>query len=255
MPASPSVAAQLHALSLHLGQRKDELLQRWREAVRRDPELAATAGLARGALDDHIPRILEDFEHRLRADHALQAMRVELMNLFLKYEGPERLAVEGDVLKLQRILQNLLRNVLKTTEHGGVIVRWSTDPQQRARQWTLSVCGAGPATDPGSAGPLQQALKSATEMTQAPRLRPVSATPEVADRASAAAPGTAGAAPAVRPSGEGVGLSIVKRLCEVLHATLALQAPPGRGATFHISFPLRYADDAGSDSGPHTHCR
>jgi signal transduction histidine kinase len=437
--ATSNVAAQLHALSLHLGQRREQLLRQWREAVRRDPELAATASLPRGELNDHIPKILEDFEHRLRADHALQAMHVDLQqrrdaaehgshrwqqgydiretlrewghlqsviareldayaaahphseypvtraareilealcmegiresasryvrlqqceaasrvrdleaslsalqaleneraavlrdaahdlrgsvsmiasasallatpaaqqpqpeqfhdllercvrpmsalltdlvelarleagqdpprieafdasqrvrefceslrpmatdtNLFLKYEGPERLPVQGDALKLQRIIQCLLLNALKTTEHGGILVSWSVDPRQPPRQWTLSVSGAGKARDTGSDNPLQQALKSTTEQVHAPRLRSVGPPAAVAGPNAAAARRPAGEAPPALASGEGVRLSLIKRLCEALHATLQLETFPQGGTTIRIAFPLRYAE-------------
>src|SRR5579884_4472230 len=73
----PTALSQLHALSIHLGRRRDELLRLWRDAVRRDPELATNASLPRSALDDHIPRVLEDFERRLRAEHAFEAAHVD----------------------------------------------------------------------------------------------------------------------------------------------------------------------------------
>jgi signal transduction histidine kinase len=41
--------------------------------------------------------------------------------------------------------------------------------------------------------------------------------------------------------GEGIGLSIVKRLCELLDATLEMQSVPGEGTTFAVVFPRRYA--------------
>jgi K+-sensing histidine kinase KdpD len=43
-------------------------------------------------------------------------------------------------------------------------------------------------------------------------------------------------------TGEGVGLSIVKRLCELLDASLELQTTPGKGTTFRVMFPLRYTE-------------
>lgn len=54
---------------------------------------------------------------------------------------------------------------------------------------------------------------------------------------------TAGSGPgtATLPSGEGIGRSIVKRLCEVLGATLELETAPGHGTTIRIVFPLRYS--------------
>jgi len=40
--------------------------------------------------------------------------------------------------------------------------------------------------------------------------------------------------------GEGVGLSIVKRLCELLDASVELATAPGKGTTFRVTFPSRY---------------
>jgi hypothetical protein len=44
--------------------------------------------------------------------------------------------------------------------------------------------------------------------------------------------------------GEGIGLSIVKRLCELLDASIELQSAPGQGTTFRVIFPRSYADAA-----------
>jgi sensor histidine kinase regulating citrate/malate metabolism len=44
------------------------------------------------------------------------------------------------------------------------------------------------------------------------------------------------------PAGEGIGLSIVKRLCELLDASLELESSEGEGTTFRVIFPRHYAD-------------
>ena len=44
--------------------------------------------------------------------------------LVLKADGPDTLPVEGDVVKVQRIAQNLVPNALKYTSLGGVTVSW-----------------------------------------------------------------------------------------------------------------------------------
>jgi len=41
------------------------------------------------------------------------------------------------------------------------------------------------------------------------------------------------------PAGEGIGLSIVKRLCELLDASLELETAPGAGTTFRVVLPAR----------------
>jgi signal transduction histidine kinase len=40
--------------------------------------------------------------------------------------------------------------------------------------------------------------------------------------------------------GEGIGLSIVKRLCELLDASMELDSAPDVGTTFRIVFPRHY---------------
>ncbi|HTJ18829.1 MAG TPA: ATP-binding protein [Steroidobacteraceae bacterium] len=42
------------------------------------------------------------------------------------------------------------------------------------------------------------------------------------------------------PAGEGIGLSIVKRLCELLDASIELQSAAGQGSTFRVIFPRHY---------------
>ena len=45
-------------------------------------------------------------------------------NLFLVAKGPPSLMVDGDSLKIQRIVQNLVLNAIKATERGGIKVVW-----------------------------------------------------------------------------------------------------------------------------------
>lgn len=42
-------------------------------------------------------------------------------------------------------------------------------------------------------------------------------------------------------SGEGIGLSIVKRLCELLDASIEIDSVRGSGTTFRVTFPRSYA--------------
>jgi signal transduction histidine kinase len=43
--------------------------------------------------------------------------------------------------------------------------------------------------------------------------------------------------------GEGIGLAIVKRLCELLDASVEVETKEGEGTTFRIVFPRHYAKD------------
>jgi signal transduction histidine kinase len=47
--------------------------------------------------------------------------------------------------------------------------------------------------------------------------------------------------PLTHEAGEGIGLSIVKRLCELLDATIEMESTPGVGTHFRILFPRSYA--------------
>jgi two-component sensor histidine kinase len=48
--------------------------------------------------------------------------------------------------------------------------------------------------------------------------------------------------PVHQNAGEGIGLSIVKRLCELLDATVDVQSRINVGTTFRILLPRRYAE-------------
>jgi signal transduction histidine kinase len=163
-------------------------------------------------------------------------------NLFLKCEGPASLQVESDPLKVQRIMQNLLLNSLKATQRGGVVVRWSADTSKEPPRWVLSIQDTGPGFTLQSSAPMRHALKQATDQAHV-------AEATAADRngdteglqPTDVLPAGSGPGSATPPAGEGIGLSIVKRLCEALGATVELDTAPGRGTTIQITFPLRYS--------------
>jgi signal transduction histidine kinase len=198
------------------------------------------------------PLRIEHFDaaERLREYCEMLRPAAAARNLFLKWKGPASLPVEGDSLKLQRIVQNLLLNALKATHHGGVVVRWSGGKGTTAGHWLLSIGDTGPGFALQSAGPLRHALKSATDAARHVQAQAADPADPAAERqggdvlAAGSGPGTA-----ALPSGEGIGLSIVKRLCEVLGATVELETAPGRGTTIRIAFPVRYSG-AAPDPGP-----
>lgn len=155
-------------------------------------------------------------------------------NLFLKYEGPASIPVEGDLVKLQRIAQNLLLNALRATQRGGVVVRCSVEQGETdapAHHWTLSVEDTGPGFALQAADEFRHALKRATEEAHKTEDRD----PPTVQRA------TSGPGSGCVPSGEGIGLSIVKRLCTLVSASVELETAPGYGTTFRITFPIRYS--------------
>jgi signal transduction histidine kinase len=114
-----------------------------------------------------------------------------------------------------------------------------------APHWILSVEDTGPGFTLQATAPLRHALKRATD--EAHRIA-AEASAQDADtpEPQRTSPPAAGSGPgsATLPSGEGIGLSIIKRLCEVLGATLELETAPGHGTTIRVTFPLRYTPEA-----------
>jgi signal transduction histidine kinase len=164
-------------------------------------------------------------------------------SLFLKAEGPESLSVQGDAPKIQRILQNLVLNALRATERGGVRVSWQDAGVPGREQWMICVQDTGPGLSEKDAEPVARALRNATEDAHDIEARAqargdssgqVETPPALRSQSS----GHAGAA----QSGEGVGLSIVKRLCELLDASLELESMDGKGTTFRLLFPRHYGN-------------
>ena len=156
-------------------------------------------------------------------------------NLFLEAKGPTQLAVEGDAEKVRRVAKNLLVNALKYTDSGGVIVSWGEEKEN----WWLMVKDTGPGmlTEAGNsmADGLQEATASAKESDEK--------SAAIQGEASHVLP-TKDTATPTKPSqhqpGEGIGLSIVKRLCELLDASLEIASSAEAGTTFRVVFPRRY---------------
>lgn len=154
--------------------------------------------------------------------------------LFLKVNGATRLSVEGDAEKVRRVAKNLLVNALKYTESGGVTLSWGEEKEN----WWLMVKDTGPGmlTEAGTslADGLQEATASAKESDEKSAAIKGEAS-HVLPQKDSATPTT----PSEHQPGEGIGLSIVKRLCELLDASLEI-ASSTAGTTFRVVFPRRY---------------
>jgi signal transduction histidine kinase len=159
--------------------------------------------------------------------------------LFLKCEGPPRLEVEGDRVKICRIAQNLVLNALAYTKHGGVKVTWE-EVAGTTRRWTMCVQDTGPGLAGNAASALSVALHAATREGQAVEREGAMRGDPSADPTPAPTLTSRSEPPPGLKTGEGIGLSIVKRLCELLDATIELHTPPGAGTTFRVTFPVHY---------------
>jgi len=158
--------------------------------------------------------------------------------LYLHGHGPDGLATEGDAVKIRRIAQNLILNAVKYTRHGGVTVTWGDSSIEDSKRWVLSVADTGPGFHTDSGKPLAAALDASLDPA-APD-SPTEAETDVASiRRMKSISATTTSAPSAE-AGEGIGLSIVKRLCEMLDATIEMQSVVAEGTTFRVFFPRHY---------------
>jgi signal transduction histidine kinase len=146
-------------------------------------------------------------------------------HLFLRCDGPPGFATEGDAIKIRRIAQNLVLNAVKFTREGGVTVSWGDSDANDSKRWLLVIQDTGPGLPVSGSAPLTSALASKPPTSGAAGER-------AGDASGHARPESAG---------EGIGLSIVKRLCDMLNATVEAKSEPGVGTTFQIRFPRQYS--------------
>lgn len=165
--------------------------------------------------------------------NSAQAMAGE-RGLILRADGLASSSIRNDRVKIYRIAQNLLVNALKYTPStsarpGLISVSWSTENDWR---WGFSVQDSGPGLSAGLVEVLHQQLKPTVEESSVlspEEGQPVASRPNEKHRIP---PGPA-LAQASQP-GEGVGLQIVKRLCELVGASLEVESIAGRGTLVRV---------------------
>jgi signal transduction histidine kinase len=149
--------------------------------------------------------------------------------------GPPELPVEGDPGKVRRLLQNLVGNAIKYTSHGGVTVSWGLEKQN----WWLKVSDTGPGLQSDASAPLVAGLKEATASAREADVKIAATTGEISQVLAPAAGAREAPGPPKTQAGEGIGLSIVKRLCELLDASLEV-ASAATGSIFRVVLPRHY---------------
>jgi len=220
-------------------ERRGELLDMAQRAMQ------AHARLLSDLMD--LARLQAGYEQRCIGSVDVSAVLIDLCRLalplaqerglHLNFDGPDQLEVEADPVKLSRIVQNLVLNALHYTRKGGVSVRWGAAEVAGSHRWRVEVRDTGPGVQRGPAAPLATAIEDATqEAAHAASTETIATPKEGAD----SGPHLEVGIDLPRP-GEGIGLSIVKRLCELLDATLEMQSAPGEGTTFAVIFPRRYS--------------
>ncbi|HEX5739303.1 MAG TPA: HAMP domain-containing sensor histidine kinase [Hydrogenophaga sp.] len=206
------------------------------------------------------PRRLETVDVAALLTEMGESLRVvaDAQGLSLDWMGEPGLRIQGDPVKLQRIVQNLVLNAISYTATGRVEVSWGKLGPKDPERWLLQVKDTGPGLAAATGSDVLDALEAATDNARdvargAQAGEVVHAKcedPAAADSGGSPGPGQ----DASFNHGEGLGLAIVKRLCELLDATM--QVETGRdGTCFCIFFPTRYPSDLPTDetdagSGP-----
>ena len=135
--------------------------------------------------------------------------------LTLQADGPDTLPVTGDAVKVQRIMQNLLLNAIKHTPRGIVSVSWSREGNYR---WYVSVQDSGAGLPGGQVAMLARQLEPLPEQSSV-----FNRDPQQEDIDLPPADPSATSAESV---GEGIGLHIVKHLCDLLGANIDVETSP-----------------------------
>ncbi len=174
--------------------------------------------------------------------NAAQAKAAE-RGLILRADGPERLLVKTDRLKVYRIAQNLVVNALTHTpsqkSHPGLVsVSWSGENDWR---WGFSVQDSGPGLPTHLLELFYKQLKPIVEETSVlspDEGQPVAVRPS-GDHQIPLGPELEKPEARNREKGEGVGLQIVKRLCELIGATMEIESIEGRGTLFRVRMNMK----------------
>jgi signal transduction histidine kinase len=178
-----------------------------------------------------------------RLGESLQPLAQE-RGLELVLEGPATLPVEGDPAKVHRIVQNLTLNALRYTGQGGARIRWQETRESDVERWLIHIQDTGPGLETRLGSPIARKLEEATD-----RAREVEKKAPGPDQIEPIPPSSGPPATTLRRAdqkpGEGIGLSIVKRLCELLEAGLEVATEvateTGKGTTFQVTLPRRYS--------------
>lgn len=124
------------------------------------------------------------------------------LQLDFKEKLPEALTLEGDPFRIRQIVENLLSNALKFTAAGGITLQ----AEYHGNQFMFSVSDTGCGM---TASEQERIFKEFTRLSSAQG-----------------------------QEGFGLGLSITRKLVELLLGRIDIESAPGKGSTFKVSMPL-----------------
>ncbi len=159
--------------------------------------------------------------------------------LYLNCQGPDGSTTDGDAVKIRRIAQNLILNAVEYTHEGGITVTWGDSSAEDPKRWVLCVSDTGAGFHTGSGKPLAVSLEETSEpaaQSSPTAIERDDASVRIGPPISVTETGRASGEP-----GEGIGLSIVECLCDMLDATVEMHSVIAVGTTFRVFFPRHYS--------------
>jgi signal transduction histidine kinase/ActR/RegA family two-component response regulator len=228
--ASHDLRQPIHALGLYMGALRhrtadpasSEIVERMDSAVGAlDSLLDSLLDISRIDAGALVPRpaafdlaaLLLRLGDEFAPDAALRGLR-----LSTRIGGDGRARAWSDPLLVERLLRNLIANAVKYTRRGGVLVTCrARHDATGAALWCVEVWDTGPGIAP------EERERVFEEFYQA-------GNPERDRRA-----------------GLGLGLSIVRRLAQLLGLALELHSVPGRGTRFVVVLPATEVQEHGAD--------
>ncbi len=139
------------------------------------------------------------------------------LELTMQLDPPVMPGMWGDSDRLRQILINLVSNAVKYTEHGHVALHASMTGETKQKVWLrFEIRDSGIGIDPGIRARLFMPYVQGSN--------------------------TAGAG----CNGAGLGLSISKRIAEIMGGEIGVQSEPGQGSIFWFSIPLETIGNIGN---------
>ena len=165
----------------------------------------------------HLQLTSAPFSVRMAAEGVVALMRERAvakgLALRLEFAPNEDALIQGDAIRIQQILFNLVGNAIKFTDGGTVQVNVTVEPGAgRALTLHLAVSDTGIGID-------------------------ASAMPTLFDRFTQADSTTMR-----RYGGSGLGLAITREIVQMMGGTIATTSTPGVGSRFTVSIPSRFVD-------------
>ena len=135
----------------------------------------------------------------------------------------------------------MTRRIDPSVREGGVRVSWGPSGQNDSDRWFVQVQDSGPGFHGGPGSQLAGALETATDQARDVGTDAMSGEVTHVDvQESPHPPGRQDPRPVHQQAGEGIGLSIVKRLCTLLDATIEMDSTVDEGTTFRVLLPNQY---------------